>query len=230
MTAHPILDWTPTAVVFDCDGTLMDTERHWQAARDNVLLGYGFPPDAEFAEAAKGVHYTECGRLMARVAGRPDLAGEMTAQLLDTFRKLVADNPVTSPGAERMVVATARFAPLAVASNCPRDVVESCLESVGLLRYFEQVVVPGDGVRPKPDPDVYRTAVRALGALPADALAVEDSYCGLRSAADAGLRVLGVGPDPSPEATALADLWVPTLAEPSLLAWVADRMPRRAVI
>ncbi|MDI5966234.1 HAD family phosphatase [Streptomyces sp. SL13] len=229
MTVHTITDWTPSVVVFDCDGTLMDTERHWQAARDTVLLGYGVVPDPEFAELSKGVHYTDCGRMMAQFAGRPESTQAMTVQLLDAFRKLVAENPVPTPGAERMVAGVARFAPLAVASNCPLDVVESCLEAVGLLRYFERIVVPGDGVRPKPDPDPYLTAVRALGGEPRDALAVEDSVCGLRSAAAAGLRVLGVGPRPADEATELADWWVPSLAEPGLTAWVAGRIPRQPV-
>lgn len=227
MTLHKIFDWTPAAVVFDCDGTLMDTERHWQAARDNVLLGYGVSPDPHFAELAKGVHYTECGRLMANVVGRPELSDEMTGQLLEAFRKLVADHPVPIPGAERLVTRAARFAPLAVASNCPRDVVESCLEAVGLLDRFERIVVPGEGVAPKPAPDVYLSAVRGFGADPADCLAVEDSHCGLLSAAGAGLRVVGVGPCPSDDMTALADLWVGTLADPGLLAWADGRMDRQ---
>ncbi len=225
MTSHKILDWTPVVVVFDCDGTLMDTERHWQAARDNVLLGHGVPPDPEFAERVKGVHYADCGRLMAEFAGRPERAEQMTAQLLDSFRKLVADNPLTTPGAERMVTALARFAPLAVASNCPRDVVESCLNAVGLLHHFELIVVPGDSVRAKPDPDVYRTAVSRFGAEPADCLAVEDSLVGLQAAAAAGLRVLGVGPRPGEEALALTDLWVSSLADRDLLAWADGRRP-----
>jgi beta-phosphoglucomutase-like phosphatase (HAD superfamily) len=227
MTSPTFLDWTPSAVVFDCDGTLMDTERHWQSARDNVLSGYGIAPDPEFAARSKGVHYTECGRLMAQVARRPDLADEMTAQLLSAFRKLVADNPIPTPGAKLLVTSAARFAPLAVASNCPRDVVESCLESAGLLRHFERIVVPDQDVLPKPAPDVYLTAVHAFGADPADALAVEDSLVGLQSAARAGLRVIGVGSRPAEELTALADLWVTTLAEPALLAWAAARIPRQ---
>ena len=141
MTDHQFLDWTPSVVVFDCDGTLMDTERHWQAARDLVLRGHGVAPDPEFAELSKGVHYTECGVLMAEFAGRPEYTEEMTDQLLDAFRKLVAEDPVATPGAAQLVRSAARFAPLAVASNCPYDVVESCLDSVGLLARWQQWLV-----------------------------------------------------------------------------------------
>jgi HAD superfamily hydrolase (TIGR01509 family) len=227
MTTHTILDWTPEVVVFDCDGTLMDTERHWQAARDEVLRDYGVTPGPDFAELSKGVHYTECGELMAGLAGRPQDTEKITEALLSSFRRLVAEDPVPAPGARSLVTRAAAFAPLAVASNCPRDVVESCLEAAGLLQHFEHIVVPGEGVLPKPRPDVYLTAVRRLGAEPADALAVEDSACGLQAAAEAGLRVLGVGPRPAEEVRALADLWVTSLAEPDLLSWAASRIPRQ---
>jgi HAD superfamily hydrolase (TIGR01509 family) len=226
MTAERILAWTPDAVVFDCDGTLMDTERHWIKAREVVLRDYGAVADPEFAELAKGRHYTECGALMAEALNRPDLTAELTGRLLDSFRELVADDPVPMPGAVELVHRAARFAPLAVASNCPRDVVEACLDGVGLLECFRHIVVPAAGVRPKPYPDVYATAARKCGAEPVDCLAVEDSACGVQAAVAAGLRVLGVSGLP-PADGAGADWWVATLAEPELTAWAESRLPDR---
>ncbi|NJQ01590.1 HAD family hydrolase [Streptomyces zingiberis] len=225
MTADRILSWTPKAVVFDCDGTLMDTERHWVEARRLVLREYGVTPDEEFSERAKGIHYTDCGRLLAETAGRPELADKMTDQLLESFRSLVAEDPVTSPGAAALVALVHEFAPLAVASNCPRDVVETCLDTAGLLLYFDHVVVPGEGMRPKPHPDVYLAAARATGTDPAACLAVEDSLVGVQSAVRAGMRVVGVGPRPDEESLALTDLWVDTLEDPRLLAWGESRPP-----
>ncbi|MFI1869550.1 HAD family hydrolase [Streptomyces jumonjinensis] len=218
-----IFPWTPAAVVFDCDGTLMDSERHWEDARDLVLREYGVIPDEEFAELSKGVHYTECGQLMAVTAGRPELASEMTRKLLDGFRSLVAEDPVIAPGARELVSRAAEFAPLAVASNCPRDVVEDCLDTAGLLRHFAHVIVPEKQVRPKPHPDVYLSAAAACGAEPMDCLAVEDSLCGIRSAVRAGLRVLGVGVGPDRESLAMADHWVRSLEDRALLVWARSR-------
>ncbi|WP_274912035.1 HAD family hydrolase [Streptomyces sp. WZ-12] len=225
MTAHRILSWTPAAVVFDCDGTLMDTERHWVDARDVVLREYGYAPAPGFAEQARGLHYTACGRLMADAVGRPDLTEELTASLLDRFRQLVAANPTTMPGAPELVRSAARFAPLAVASNCPLEVVESCLDFAGLRRFFGHIVVPDASTRPKPHPDVYLTAARLCGVEPASALAVEDSHCGIQAAAAAGLRVIGVGPRPSGPETTLADWWVHSLQEPAVQGWAGARIP-----
>lgn len=222
----PLLSWTPDAIVFDCDGTLMDTERNWQDAREMTLREYGLRAAPGFAERAKGVHYTECGQLMADEAGRPDLTGRLTQALLDHFRALVAANPATMPGAPELVANAAKFAPLAVASNCPADVVETCLSTAGLLTYFDHVVVPDSSVRPKPAPDVYLTAVRLCGARPERALAVEDSVCGVQAALRAGLRVMGVGPWPGEQVAGSVDLWVRQLDDPDVFEWAGRRVAR----
>ncbi|WP_328912212.1 MULTISPECIES: HAD family hydrolase [unclassified Streptomyces] len=226
MTSHRILSWTPAAIVFDCDGTLMDTERHWQDARDLTLRDFGVSAAAEFAERSKGLHYTECGRLMADESGHPELVDELTGRLLVHFRTLVANDPQTMPGAPELVTNAAKFAPLAVASNCPLEVVETCLDNAGLRTYFDHIVVPDDDNRPKPHPDVYLTAARLCGAAPADTLAVEDSGCGVEAAVRAGMRVLGVGPWPGEQIAASVDLWVGSLDEPNIFEWAGERVAR----
>ncbi|MFI2640732.1 HAD family hydrolase [Streptomyces sp. NPDC018610] len=229
MTRTPALDpdWTPEAVVFDCDGTLVDSEQHWQRARAVVLRAFGHAPDAEFAERAKGLHYRDCGALMAELVGEPGHAEEMTGQLLGTFRALAARDPAITRGARELVRAMDRVAPLAVASNCPADVVRFSLEAVDLHRHFRHIVVPDDRIRPKPHPDTYAEAVRRLGVPGGSALAVEDSANGLKAAVAAGLRVVGVGPPPDPETAALADLWVASLDDPRLTAWARSRPAAR---
>jgi HAD superfamily hydrolase (TIGR01509 family) len=218
-------NWYPEAVVFDCDGTLMDTERHWQDARNRAFREFGLLPPPGFAERAKGVHYVDCGRLMAQETNKPELATELTAALLGHFLALVAEDPLTMPGAAEFVRLCARRVPLAVASNCPREVVDESLGRAGLRRYFRHVVVPT--VMPG-EPDVYSTAARLCGVPPATALAVEDSLTGIESAWRAGLRVIGAGPLPSGGDTGHADVWVTGLDAEEVLAWAREAMPARA--
>ncbi|MFJ6252468.1 MULTISPECIES: HAD family hydrolase [unclassified Streptomyces] len=244
--AHSLLGWSPEAVVLDCDGTLMDSERHWQDARTRAFREFGLTAPPGFADRAKGVHYVDCGRLMAEETHKPDLADDLARSLLEHFLSLVADDPVTMPGAVDFVRLLAGRLPLAVASNCPSRVVEESLGRAGLLRYFAHVVVPTEpfgsstsqtvangpdttapeGVRPKPWPDVYMTAARLCGTEPERALAVEDSATGIESARRAGLKVLGVGPRPDEDASRV-DLWVTALHSPVLLDWVRRQVPRR---
>jgi HAD superfamily hydrolase (TIGR01509 family) len=226
MTERRIHDWSPAAVVFDCDGTLVDSESHWQEARLRVLRRHRLVPAPRFAERAAGLHYAACGELMAEEAGKPELARELGEQLLLEFRLLASAAPVVMPGAHALVRLLAGRLPLAVASNCPADVVETSLAGAGLLSRFGPVVVPGEGLRPKPAPDVYETAARRCGVDPADALAVEDSLTGIDAAREAGLRVVGVGPRPPAPDAGRADLWVGSLADPRLLelveSWLGD--------
>jgi HAD superfamily hydrolase (TIGR01509 family) len=228
MISDSILTWTPAAIVFDCDGTLMDTERHWQTARERAMNEFGVRTAPGFDVRSKGLHYTDCGQLMAQEAGQPSLGGQLAAQILRHFRELVLDAPRTMPGAAEMVAAAAKFAPLAVASNCPLEVVEECLSAARLRHHFGRIVVPDDSIRPKPHPDIYLAAIRHCRAEPADALAVEDSYCGVQAAVRAGLRVLGVGPWPGEEVGAMVDLWVASLSEPQIFEWVSNRVARRS--
>ncbi|MFE5259212.1 HAD family hydrolase [Streptomyces coelicoflavus] len=238
--SRTLADWSPEAIVFDCDGTLMDTERHWQDARTRAFREFGLPTPPGFAERAKGVHYLDCGRLMAQETNKPDLAADLSAALLRHFLSLVTEDPLTMPGASEFVRLCSRRLPLAVASNCPLEVVDESLLRAGLRRYFRHVVVPTvqpehsrgpspaaeeeDGeeqaVRPKPWPDVYSRAARLCGVSPRAALAVEDSLTGVESAARAGLRVLGVGPLPHDGDRGRADVWIPGLDCEEALAWV----------
>ncbi|AZS83035.1 HAD family hydrolase [Streptomyces griseoviridis] len=237
--ASSLLHWSPQAVVFDCDGTLMDTERHWQDARTRAFQSFGLTTPPGFADRAKGVHYIDCGRLMAEEVQKPELTDVLTKGLLDHFLDLVTDDPATMPGAAEFVRLLSGRLPLAVASNCPLEVVEESLGRAGLRRHFEHIVVPTDAtrtpdatpaaagaktVRPKPWPDVYATAARLCGAAPETALAIEDSLTGVESARRAGLRVLGVGPRPAEQDAARADLWVTALNDPDLLTWVREHV------
>ncbi|MEU9221011.1 HAD family phosphatase [Streptomyces sp. NPDC048376] len=240
--SRTLRNWSPEAVVFDCDGTLMDTERHWQDARTRAFHEFGLLTPPGFAERAKGVHYLDCGRLMAQETNKPDLATELSAALLRHFLSLVAEDPLTMPGASEFVRLCSRRFPLAVASNCPLEVVDESLLRAGLRRYFRHVVVPtvlperphgpsaaaADGpepaVRPKPWPDVYSRAAHLCGVPPRAALAVEDSLTGIESAARAGLRVLGVGPRPDSGDCGRSDAWVAGLDCEEALTWVRQRV------
>ncbi len=235
-------NWSPEAVVFDCDGTLMDTERHWQDARNRAFREFGLLPPPGFAERAKGVHYVDCGRLMAEETNKPELAADLTTALLAHFMSLVAEDPsrcrvqvrwcASCPGGCRWPwPATARSKWWRRASAAPGCAATSTTSSCPGCRRGSRRGDSGkdaerpQAVRPKPWPDVYTTAARLCGARPETALAVEDSVTGIESAWRAGLRILGVGPLPDDGNTGHADAWVPALDRPEVLGWVRNWRP-----
>jgi HAD superfamily hydrolase (TIGR01509 family) len=120
------------------------------------------------------------------------------------------------PGAAAAVEALAARWPLGVASSANRPVIEAVLDSTGLARHFAATVSSEEVARGKPAPDVYLAAAEALGVEPHDAVAIEDSSNGIRSAAAASMTVVAV-PNahypPEREAVALADHVIGALDE-----------------
>lgn len=206
----------PAAVVFDCDGTLMDTEPCADAARSTVFARRGHVYDDAARESLVGLAVTQAGEVMARLLGgsAPRLAEELAQELLTA----VADGAQPMPGATDVVARLAARVPVAVASNGPRELLDTSLAHGGLSRWLPITVSGDDVATPKPHPACYLAACAALGVDPGRTLAVEDSPVGARAAHAAGMTVLGVGTlTRGPHVHA----HVPTLDDAALRHWLA---------
>ncbi|MEU5996774.1 HAD family phosphatase [Streptomyces sp. NPDC047197] len=227
MSENRVLSWSPRAVVFDCDGVLMSTEEYCLLSKVLVLRDHGVDPDADVLASLKGLHYSAAGQTLAQSLGTSASAEECSAQALAKQRELYRTRPSHAlPGALDLVKLTSTVMPVACATSSPHDAVEHVLARAGILPYLVCVTSPTLGFAPKPAPDTYLAAAEACAVEPSDILAVEDSTSGIRSAVAAGMRVLGVGPEPSAEQRALVDHWVLSLDDPELTDW-ARLLPRR---
>lgn len=190
----------PAAVVFDCDGLLLDTEGLWAAAERLFVEDLGGTWHSGLHRLTHGRAVPESARLLAATA-RAELTGCQAAdELTERFTRVVARAPareLTMPGAVALLDELAAMGvPLAVASNTPPPHLSRLLERAGVLDRFAAAVGPGEGLRAKPQPDLYTEACRLLGVDPAEAHALEDSQTGIDAAHAAGLAVTGVNADP----------------------------------
>ncbi len=190
--AAPVLLVLPgrfRAAVFDMDGLLLDTEPMWHDAERELLERHGDVFTAADMVASHGRALTESALAYAPRLGLPaeDIEAEIAEIMLAHY---LAGAPLR-PGALELVEALDGRVTLAVASNTSAALVHGALEAAG-LGMLRTVVSGMDMGRPKPLPDVYAAACRALGVAPGDAVAFEDSPMGVRSAVDAGLFVVGV--------------------------------------
>lgn len=181
--------------MFDCDGTLLETESRWTLAERAICARWGVPFTMELKMRLLGTHIDRAGEILAEWVGEPVARAPVLADaFLTAYRDVIDGHGVDAmPGAHDLVAALAGRVPLAVASNTNIDDTRRVLARSPLPDdAFDAVVCAGDGVAPKPAPDVYVAACRALGVDPPDAVAFEDSPVGARSATAAGLYVYGV--------------------------------------
>jgi HAD superfamily hydrolase (TIGR01509 family) len=200
---------TLSAVIFDLDGVLLDSESRWDAARRAVVAGTGGRWLPSASDDMIGMSAPEWSRYLHDELGVPlapaEISDRVVAMLLAGYRRAL---PLL-PGAVAAVTRLASRWPLGLASSANRTVIDAVLELAGLASSFTATVSSEEVARGKPSPDVYLAAARALGVEPARAAAVEDSANGLRSAASAGMAVVAI-PNrefpPAADALALADV------------------------
>lgn len=185
MTPHTQLPLQ--AVLFDMDGTLVDTERLWWEAVEQVA-GRTLT-DADQSEVlGRPVEHTADWLATATGASATDLAAELHRE----FAARVRTGIVPRPGALDLLDALARDGvPTALVTASPRAVADTVLDALGASRFAVSVTADDTGAT-KPAPDPYLAACRALGVDPAACVAVEDTQTGVSSAEAAGCAVLAV--------------------------------------
>ncbi len=223
-------------VIFDLDGTLVDSEPLHLVATNRVLAGFGAGLTTEDNHQYLGLSDAEYWALLRerfRIASPIEALGAARVAAFETL--ISPGKPAVTPGIFEFI-STLRNAdvPVGVASSSPRRIVDRTLEVTG-LQPFVQAVAGGDEVpRAKPDPAVYRLARERLGeAEPRRSvpLAFEDSPRGILAARAAGFAVVGVrgrtGPeqDMSGVIASVADFRGLTVAR--LLEWASGQGIRR---
>lgn len=206
-----------SAVVFDCDGVIVDSEPISYRAWTDVLATYGYAATPDDFEAVTGTRRSDTHAYFATRADIP-LSEVVIAEVEEiVWRLYETDLAVFDDAVEAIRSLAGNGIRMAVASSSSRRNLDAKLAKFDLAGYFG-VIVSGDEVlHGKPAPDLYLAAAAGLGVDAASCLAVEDSLNGARSAAAAGMRVVTVarnGPGP-PGFTA-----VTSLDADALLSWL----------
>jgi HAD superfamily hydrolase (TIGR01509 family) len=177
------------AAVFDMDGLLLDTEPMWNDTERELLERHGQAYTDADRIAAHGRAVADSAAAYAPRLGLA--AADIEREILDIMLGHYAAGAPLRPGARALLDGLDGRMVLAVASNTTAALVRPALEAAGLDML--RIVTSGSDLgRPKPLPDVYLEACRALGVAPGDAVAFEDSPKGIRAAVAAGMLAVGV--------------------------------------
>lgn len=182
----------PAAVLWDMDGTLVDTEPYWIEAEFDLAAQHGGVWSHEHALNLVGQDLLDSGRYIREHMGIGVEPADIVEQLLDRVVERVEQAVPWRPGARELVADLASYGvPCALVTMSYRRFVAPVLAALPAESF--QVVVTGDAVsRGKPHPEPYLKAAQELRVDPADCLAIEDSNTGARSAESAGCVVLVV--------------------------------------
>ena len=182
-----------SAVLFDCDGVLADTEMVVNQLVSAELSALGWVMDTDQARHAfLGMAWPDMRPLIEARTGQ--LPEGWEEGLSRRITRMLEEETMAIPGAIPALQHVAARLPVAVASNSSRRELAMKIERLALTDIFgERRFSFEDVALPKPAPDIYLAAARACGALPADCVVVEDSVTGVRAALAAGCRVLGRG-------------------------------------
>lgn len=178
------------AVVFDCDGVLVDSEPPANRVMAELLAEHGVRLTTEQCmKRFIGLTVEEEAAAIRAEFGvdlRDVLERELTPRTMRAFERDLR----ATPGVDHFLSGVA--APKAVASNSRPERVALSLRAAGLDRFFgRHVYTAGEVARPKPSPDVYLLAAERLGVAAEDCVVFEDSESGTRAAGAAGMTVVG---------------------------------------
>jgi HAD superfamily hydrolase (TIGR01509 family) len=204
-----------SAVVFDLDGVLLESEQVWSAAKRELSLERG----GVWTEAAErdmlGMSSTEWSLYMRDELALAMEPAEISAAVVELLAAHYRDALPLIPGAEDAVRRLADRYPLGLASSSNRQTIDLVLELTGWGSVFTATTSSEEVRGGKPAPDVYLETVRRLGARASSCAAVEDSDVGIRAALAAEMMVVAI-PNrafaPDPDVLAEADVVLESIA------------------
>ncbi|HEV2902181.1 MAG TPA: HAD family phosphatase [Gaiellaceae bacterium] len=203
------------AVVFDLDGLLLDTEQVWDEVREDLVRERGGRWHDRAQADMMGMSSTEWSRYLHDELGLREPPDELNRIVVERMEERYRRRLPLVDGAVEAVRRLADRWPLGLASSSNRPLIDLALNEMGVADHFRATVSSEEVERGKPAPDVYLEAARRLGVRPEDAVAVEDSASGIRSAKAAGMGVIAI-PNahfpPPDDVLELADVRLKSLA------------------
>lgn len=195
---------TPHCLLFDCDGTLVDSEPLLAAEMAASLRNVGLPfAPSDYMGEFRGARFVNIVSELQRRYGEvdPERLKESEAVMRRNLADRLASELTPLEGVREALEALAAY-PRAVVSNGPEAKIRTGLAATGLTDYFDDKLFSGYSMNCwKPDPCLYLRAATIMGYRPEECVAIDDSIVGVRAALAAGMTVIHLNRFPDAEIT-----------------------------
>ncbi len=180
------------AIIFDMDGVIIDSEKFWQQAEEEVFSSLGVTVTEEFSAQTKSMTTGEVARFWYEKY--PWQSGELQqAEQMVVTRviELIEQQDCAIEGVKAFIERhRAKGFKIGLATNSPQRIIPVVLNKLGISHLFDAVSSAESEEKGKPDPAVYTTTAEKLNVMPAHCFAIEDSHSGMLAAKSAGMTVL----------------------------------------
>lgn len=184
---------TVKAVIFDMDGTLIDSMGVWKTIDHEFLNRRQIPVPAEIQKAIEGMSFTETAQYFKDRFNLPESVEEIMAEWTSMCKVLYETTVELKPGAKALVqYLHSQGLKIGMGSSSQHELIKLILQRYGLLNYFHTIRTSCEVGKGKPHPDIFLKVAEDLAVKPEDCLVFEDTLAGVLAGKRAGMRVVAV--------------------------------------
>ncbi|AZR73650.1 HAD family hydrolase [Anoxybacter fermentans] len=181
------------AVIFDMDGTLVDSMGMWREIDRNFLAKRGIPVPEDIQQAIEGKSFTETAVYFKKRFQLSESVEEIIAEWIEMSKNYYEHQIPLKPGVRRLVEYLYKKGyKIGLATSGQRQLVEVVLRRHRLKSYFQSIWTSCEVGKGKPHPDIFLKVAEDLGVKPAECLVFEDTLAGVLAGKRAGMRVVAV--------------------------------------
>lgn len=200
-------------VIFDLDGTIVDSMGVWKNVDMSFLGRRGIPLPADLNKELESMEFTETARYFKKRFDLPEEIEEIMAEWMETALDQYLHHVSMKPGLREFLEhLEEKEIRAGIATSNHADLARAALKGHDLERFFAEIVTCGEVERSKPEPDVYLEAARRLGVPVEKCLVFEDIPVGIQAGKSAGMRTCAIQDDYSQSQDAekrrLADYYI----------------------
>jgi HAD superfamily hydrolase (TIGR01509 family) len=180
-------------VIFDVDGTLLDTMWIWDGIASRYIESFGKKPEDDIGDKLYSLSYGEAMKYIKDTYNIERSLEQVAADVKEMVRKFYEKESMPKKGVVELIKKlNDRGIPMAAATSNEKDYIIKAFERLGILRYFRKVVNCGEYNTTKSSPEIYMHASEDFN-LPVENIAVfEDAFYAVKTAKDAGYITIGV--------------------------------------